>query len=128
MTDKKGAIAVIRYNDLVLVGKKLSNINHFLAGMWHIPGETLEPGETYFDALHRGMKEETDLEITIGKYIGTIVSPTHKAIRWYECFSETLKTTPGSDLEAIKWIPRTDVLTTCGGIKYWSREIVNYFS
>jgi ADP-ribose pyrophosphatase YjhB (NUDIX family) len=100
-------VAIINYKDKILVGKKKSNSEKVLAGRWHIPGETIIGNETDEQALIRGMKEETGLTITVGKYIGSSITPTSKSeARWYECFADTDKVTPGSDLEKLTWIDK----------------------
>ncbi len=39
-------VAIIRYRDNILIGKKKANSIKFLAGEWHIPGETVQDNET----------------------------------------------------------------------------------
>lgn len=98
-------IAIIRYQDNVLLGKKKTSSEKFLAGEVHIPGETVEDNETDEQALIRGMKEETGLDITVGKLIGKSIIPTSKSeARWYECFAKTDKAVAGGDLEKVGWI------------------------
>ena|SRR5271157_601738 len=100
-------VAIINYQDKILVGKKKSNSEKALAGQWHIPGETVIGNETDEEALKRGMKEETGLDIRVGKYLGSSVTPTNKSeARWYECFANTDKAIPGSDLERLVWIDK----------------------
>lgn len=124
-------IGIINYNGKVLVGKKRRDSNKFLAGEWHIPGETIEDGETDEDALIRGFQEEAGLEIRVGKYLSSHTTPTSKKeAKWYECFSKTDKVIPGSDLEKVEWILKNKVLKICSKKAYslWPKEILDYFN
>jgi NADH pyrophosphatase NudC (nudix superfamily) len=111
----------------ILLGKKRKDSPKVLAGCWHIPGETIKDNET---ALIRGAKEEANLEIVVGKYVcSSIAPPSHTKARWYECFSDTEKITPGSDLEEVKWVSKKEVIKYCKGkaVEFWPKEIINYF-
>jgi 8-oxo-dGTP pyrophosphatase MutT (NUDIX family) len=124
-------VAIINYQNKILIGKKKSDSEKFMKGLWHIPGETVKDGETDEEALKRGVKEETGLDITVGKYISSSITPTSKSeARWYECFCNTDKIIPGSDLEKLAWIDKEDVLylLSLQVISLWPKEIMNYFS
>ena len=122
-------VAIINYQNKILIGKKKSNSKKFLRGEWHIPGETVQQGESDKEALIRGMMEETELEIRVGKYVGSHITPSSKKeARWYECFSDTDDAVPGDDLEDLKWVSKKDALRFCGSrTTTWSKEILNYF-
>ncbi|MEK6826853.1 MAG: NUDIX domain-containing protein [Nanoarchaeota archaeon] len=124
-----GVVAIINYNGKILLGKKRSDSKKFVAGKWHVPGETIEFGEDDKTALIRGMREEIGIEIFVGDYIGTNLSKTNKILRWYECFAQTDKVKAGSDLEDIKWIEKCKALKECDSslVELWSEEIRNYF-
>jgi len=123
-------VAIINYQDKVLIGKKKSNSKKFLRGEWHIPGETVKQGEFDEEALVRGMREEIGIEIKVGRYIISHITPSSKKeARWYECFSDTDNVIPGSDLERLKWVLKKDALNFCGNraIALWPKEIIEYF-
>jgi 8-oxo-dGTP diphosphatase len=42
------------------------------AGLWSIPGGRIEPGETDAQALVREMLEETNLQVKVGRLIGSV--------------------------------------------------------
>jgi 8-oxo-dGTP diphosphatase len=42
------------------------------AGLWSIPGGRIEPGETDVQALVREMLEETNLQVKVGKLVGSV--------------------------------------------------------
>ena len=56
--------ALIRKRDEVLVG--LRPEGHALSGLWEFPGGKIEPGESPEVALHRELKEEIEIDSTIG--------------------------------------------------------------
>lgn len=124
-------VAIVIYDGKVLIGKKRSDSPKKLAGQWHVLGETIQEDETDEQALIRGVKEEADLEIKVGKYIASHTTPTSKSeARWYECFADTSQVNYSSDLEDIKWVPKNDVLRLCSkrAVSLWPEEIIDYFS
>ena len=133
MTDKtkngRAVIAVIRYKDKILVGKKRGDLNHFFAGKWHVPSETVEDGETDEAALIRGMMEEAGINIRVGQFIGSNISPTKKDVFWYECFADSDKVSAGSDLEEVKWTSKEGVMNICEerAGSFWPETVANYF-
>jgi 8-oxo-dGTP diphosphatase len=44
-------------------------------GLWSVPGGRLEPGETVEQAVAREMREETGLEVDVGRLLGTVSRP-----------------------------------------------------
>ena len=121
---------IVRYKNKILIGKKRSDSKKFLAGQWHIPEETIELNESDEVALKRCFKEEANLEIIVGKYLDSSITPSSKTeIRWYECFSSTNKVKPESDLEDLKFIPKNQVLNYLGekAKSILPENIKNYF-
>jgi len=56
--------AIIRKDGLVLVTRRPDGKPH--AGMWEFPGGKLDGGETPQECLRREIREELDLEVTVG--------------------------------------------------------------
>jgi ADP-ribose pyrophosphatase YjhB (NUDIX family) len=122
--------AIINYENKILIGKKKSNSKKFLAGQWHLLGETIRDDETDEEALKRGVREEARLDIRVGRYICSSFNPADESeVRWYECFANTDNAVPGSDLEELKWVPKEYVLFACSAraISLWGKEITDYF-
>tara|TARA_Y100000310_G_C20544956_1_gene745135 strand:+ start:547 stop:942 length:396 start_codon:yes stop_codon:yes gene_type:complete len=122
-------VAVINYDDRVLIGKKRSDSQKRMAGEWHVLGEGLESGESDEDGLIRCGREEVRLEITVGDFIGQHITPTSgRTARWYECFADTDEIYPSSDLEDAKWVSKAEVLGYCSSrVDSWSEDIRAYF-
>jgi 8-oxo-dGTP diphosphatase len=114
----------------ILIGEKRSDSEKFLAGEWHIPGGHVESGETDQEALIREMFEEAKIEINVKRYIcSSLIPSSQKELGWYECFHVRGNIEPGSDLQAVKWIPKSNVLEEVSqkAIERWPEEIKNYF-
>ena len=70
MTDQKrprvGSAVLVKHGDKFLLGKRnKKNAN----GMWVIPGGGIDWGETALDAGKREIKEETNLDVDIKKFL-----------------------------------------------------------
>jgi len=66
MKEFKAAKAVIVKDDKILLIKKADTI---LNSPWELPGGKLEEDEDYFTALKREVKEETDIDVEIGRQL-----------------------------------------------------------
>jgi ADP-ribose pyrophosphatase YjhB (NUDIX family) len=127
---KHAVVGVVVYNGKILLGKKRKDSTKFLAGEWHVPGETVEDNETDEQALIRGIKEEAGIEIKVGRYLGTHTTPTsQREARWYECSALSDNVKASSDLEDIRWVDRREVMNICSqrATSLWSKDIQMYF-
>lgn len=111
MRDEKRAVAFVVYREgKILMGRKRSDSGKKLAGQWHVLGEKIEGKESDEDAVVRGAREESGLEVAIGDYLFSSRSPTRgREVRWYECFSDAGEVSPSSDVDDLKWVPRERV-------------------
>lgn len=72
--------AILIKNDRVLIAKRSAGDK--LANKWEFPGGTVENGETPEQCLKREMKEEFEVDVTVGEYIGeSIYNYDHGLIR-----------------------------------------------
>ncbi len=129
----KEAVAAIVYDKnsgRILVGKKKSDSDGSLRGQYHLPGETIEFGESDEEALIRGMKEEASIEVKVLRYLGSHITPKKTKVRWYECQPLTKKISFGSDLTEVLWVPKRKVVRVCSpkSVALWPKEIKEYFS
>ncbi len=63
-------VGLIRRDQKLLIQRRPES--GLLGGLWEFPGGKIETGESGENALLREIKEETDLEVSIGEEIGTI--------------------------------------------------------
>jgi len=122
-------VGILNYRGQILVGKKRSDSEKFLAGLWHIPGETIEFGEDNPEALRRGFREEAGIEICVGRYIDKHTSDDRVDVRWYECFYRSGELRAGSDLADIKFVDRSKVIESCDdrAVELWPEGVLRYF-
>jgi len=126
---RRAVVAIVVHEKKVLLGRKKLGNEGPMSGKWHVPGETLEKGETDEQGLIRGIMEEAGIEVKPGKYLGTHKTPKGKIVNWYECEPLTLDITADSDLEEVKWVPLGVARSVChkNAISLWPQEILEYF-
>ena len=129
MANREAVAAVVSWGDLVLVGKKNKTEGKWFSGRWHLPGETLNQGESDQDGLIRGIQEEVGIEIAVIGYLAEHTSPRGAHVKWYCCKAITFNLKPGSDLETAEWIPKNQVPNRCGDevVSLWPKEIKRFF-
>ncbi len=67
----KVTAAVLVDNGRVLIARRKPTLK--LADMWEFPGGKIEGNETPEACLRREMKEEFDIDVTVGEYLGSNV-------------------------------------------------------
>jgi len=127
-TKRKDVAAIVSHNGRILLGRKRDDSTSFLRGLWHVPGETLEEGESFAGALQRGMLEEAGIKVTVGEYLGSSESPQHSEVRWYECFTEDPEVVAGSDLSEVEWVLPSEVVKRFEEVMpKWPVRVKEYF-
>lgn len=103
----QGKILILKESE-----KYLDGIN---ASRFDVPGGRIVPGENFKEALLREIKEETGLEVKIGKpFFVNEWRPVVKGKQWqiigifFECFSESNQVVLSSDHSEFKWIKPTE--------------------
>ena len=74
------------------------------------PGGKVEPGEPIYAAVHREIKEETNLNIDIVKKLGTVRNNKYK-LHWYACRPtdiSLLKVIEPQKQKELKWVSLDD--------------------
>lgn len=106
-------VAIIEKNGHIIIGKKTTK-KHFLSNSWHIPGGKLQSNEDDISGLTREMKEELGIKIKVNKLLDQhFDSQTNTIVKWYLCSPITMNLAPGSDLSAIRLVPKNEVINTC---------------
>ena len=104
--------AVIKKNDQYLIVQR--NKHKHLGLKWEFPGGKVDEGESFEEALHREIKEELDLKISIDKKIAKQAYRDDKIdilLHYYECTLVTEKIVL-YEHEDYKWV--------------YSKEMPNY--
>jgi len=100
------ALAVIKQQDKYLFTLRVDK-HKDLNNKWQIPGGGVEFGETPIDALHREVKEELGIEVTIlheNPQVKTIVRNKWQGILLcYLCEMKDVRATIVLNKEATKW-------------------------
>ena len=75
-----------------------------------VPGGKVEPGEPLYSAVHREIKEETNLNIDIVKKLGTVRNNKYK-LHWYVCRPtdiSLLKVVEPEKQKELRWVDLKD--------------------
>ncbi len=101
------AVAVVLHERRVLIGQRPST--GVLAGYWEFPGGKILPGESPSQAATRECREETGLEIRVGKWLGEADHEyPHGRIRLHFFAGEPVDPTQ-SPAAPFQWVPLADL-------------------
>jgi len=80
-------------------------------GRFDVPGGRLNPGEYFLDALKREVKEETGLDVEVGRPVAVNEwRPVVRGEQWqivgtfFECHASTAEVTLSEDHDAYEWV------------------------
>lgn len=100
--------AIIERDDCFLL--TLRQAGTHLAGHWEFPGGKCDAGETHAEALARELREELDLEATVGALVHAVTHTYPErtvALSFYRC---TCVGTPRAALgQQMRWVPRAEL-------------------
>ncbi len=106
-------VAAIIFNteNKILITKRPVGLH--LAGLWEFPGGKVEEGEVHKEALTREIKEETNLDITVGDlYWKEIVDYSKKRVHlfFYFCsLNGNSQTIICNEIEDYRWLKKKDL-------------------
>ena len=101
------ALAVVRHAGCVLIGQRPEGVP--LAGFWEFPGGKILPAESPEQAAARECREETGLEIGVGRLLGVVEHAyEHGPVRLHFFAAEVLdpRRTPAAPFS---WVPIADL-------------------
>ena len=104
--------AVIEQDDRLLLARRKDEGER--AGLWEFPGGKIEPGESEQEALVRELREELDVEATVGAFIERLehhYPDLFVELILYRCtVPHDAEPKPLSAAE-VAWVPRAQLLS-----------------
>ncbi len=106
--DPKLVVAVIVARDgKLLLGRRAMEPGR---GLWSFPSGYVNRGEVVEEAAIREVKEETDLDVSIGRLVGLYSSPGDPVVlAVYEAQSARGTPRPGAELLEVAFFPLSDL-------------------
>lgn len=99
-THRVGAFAIIRDQDgRVLISRRSDS------GWFNLPGGGVEPHESPSEGLAREVREETGLEVTIGRLVGLYAKPQkHEVVLTFEARVSGGALQPSDEADLHEWV------------------------
>lgn len=130
---KRAVVALIIQNESILLGKKRTDAEDPLGGMWHIPGGKANLGESDETALKREMIEEFGVKIVVDRLLSESVQFRDGAefrLGWFLCRmdGEDQEITPGDDVIEASFVPKEKAFSFCDpkASAAWPKEVREY--
>ena len=101
--------AILEKGDKIMIARRATGKH--LEGFWEFPGGKIEQNETPESCLKRELKEEFDIEIKIGKYIGeSVYSYPKKTIRLLAYTSQIINGNMKlNDHDKVEWVDLEEI-------------------
>ncbi|ASK65906.1 DNA mismatch repair protein MutT [Brachybacterium avium] len=102
--------AIIRRSNTVFAARR--NTDRSAGGLWEFPGGKVEPGETPEEALKRELREELDIDVSVGRFVDKSISDVAGVVIELSCYTATLvdtEPTSSTDHDAMAWIDLNDL-------------------
>lgn len=118
-TERRLVVAAAIVDDLEHPTQMLSARRSYpkeLAGQWEFPGGKVDPGESPEQALHRELREELDLEVTLGREItgpdngAWIITDRHIMRLWFARVTAGVPQ-PLVEHDHIEWLSRGNLFS-----------------
>lgn len=108
--------AIIMHDEKILL---ICRKNPPGAGLWSIPGGSVELGETLQEATAREVREETGLQVAVGEMaeLSELIEKQDDSVNFHyiiiDYFARVVSgtLTPGSDVSAARWFDRSELAT-----------------
>jgi 8-oxo-dGTP diphosphatase len=99
------AAAVLRESRVLAARRRAP---HRLAGSWEFPGGKVEPGEDDRAALVRECREELDIEVQVGRFLGAATADGLQIVLYA---AELVAGNPQvrADHDELRWLPRGEL-------------------
>lgn len=102
--------AIVERGERILVTRRPPGVH--LAGLWEFPGGKCEPGESLAACMARELREELDVEGTVGEEVLTVSHEYPDRVVELHFLRCTIAGTPRALLgQEIRWVDRQEIGT-----------------
>jgi len=105
------AIAVVFWNEYVLVGKRPDNVP--FGGLAEFPGGRVEAGESWEEAARRETIEETGVCVKIGPLLASVSTRYDNRVLEMRFFAAKPVSSANPPRDPFRWVPRNTLRADC---------------